>query len=169
MGEHITGKLRSRYLDRCLGQNVGLFDSLGAGEVTTRITADANKVQDGISEKVGLTITALSTFTTAFIVSFASYWKLTLILLSTVVVLLLVMLSGTKLVVKHTIASFVAYAPAGSLADEVLATIRNTVAFGAQKQMAERHDAHLARAERSGFQAKAIMGVMVVCAAFEVS
>ena len=146
---------------------MGFFDSLGAGEVTTRITVDANKVQDGISEKVGLTVTALSTFITAFIISFASYWKLTLVLLSTVAVLLMVMLSGTKLVFKHTITSFIAYAPAGSLADEVLSTIRTTVAFGAQKRMAECHDSHLARAERSGFKAKAIMGVMVVGAAFE--
>ena len=46
----------------------GFFDKLGAGEITTRITADTNLVQDGMSEKVGLTINAVSTFITAFVI-----------------------------------------------------------------------------------------------------
>lgn len=51
-------------------QNIGFFDRLGAGEITTRITADTNLIQDGISEKVGLTLTALATFITAFVIGF---------------------------------------------------------------------------------------------------
>lgn len=49
-------------------QNIGFFDKLGSGEITTRITADTNLVQDGISEKVGLTINALAAFFTAFVI-----------------------------------------------------------------------------------------------------
>jgi len=49
-------------------QNIGFFDKLGAGEITTRITADTNLVQDGISGKVGLTLAAVATFITAFII-----------------------------------------------------------------------------------------------------
>jgi len=49
-------------------QNIGFFDKLGAGEVTTRITADTNQIQDGMSEKVGNTIMAFSTFIAAFII-----------------------------------------------------------------------------------------------------
>jgi ATP-binding cassette, subfamily B (MDR/TAP), member 1 len=49
-------------------QNIGFFDKLGAGEITTRITADTNLVQDGISEKVGLTLSAVATFITAFVI-----------------------------------------------------------------------------------------------------
>lgn len=51
-------------------QNIAFFDKLGAGEITTRITADTNLIQDGISEKVGLTLTALATFITAFVIGF---------------------------------------------------------------------------------------------------
>ena len=49
-------------------QNIGFFDKLGAGEITTRITADTNLVQDGISEKIGLTLAAIATFITAFVI-----------------------------------------------------------------------------------------------------
>ena len=67
-GEHISGKIREQYLAACMRQNIGFFDKLGAGEITTRITADTNLVQDGISEKIGLTLAAVATFVTAFII-----------------------------------------------------------------------------------------------------
>lgn len=57
-------------------QNIGFFDKLGAGEITTRITADTNLIQDGISEKVGLTLTALATFITAFVIGFVKVSRL---------------------------------------------------------------------------------------------
>ena len=90
-GEHITGKIREQYLAAILRQNMGFFDKLGAGEITTRITADTNIIQDGISEKVALTLSALATFVTAFVVGFIKYWKLTLILSCTVFALAAVM------------------------------------------------------------------------------
>ena len=74
-GEHITQKIREHYLAAILRQNIAYFDKLGAGEVTTRITSDTNLVQDGISEKVGLTLTALATFITAFVIAFVKYWS----------------------------------------------------------------------------------------------
>lgn len=67
-GEHISGKIREKYLEACMRQNIGFFDKLGAGEITTRITADTNLVQDGMSEKVGLTLAAVATFITAFVI-----------------------------------------------------------------------------------------------------
>jgi ATP-binding cassette, subfamily B (MDR/TAP), member 1 len=67
-GEHIAAKIRQNYLESCMRQNIGFFDKLGAGEVTTRITADTNLIQDGISEKVGLTMSAVATFLAAFVI-----------------------------------------------------------------------------------------------------
>lgn len=67
-GEHIAAKIREHYLESCMRQNIGFFDKLGAGEVTTRITADTNLIQDGLSEKVGLTLSAIATFFAAFVI-----------------------------------------------------------------------------------------------------
>lgn len=74
-GEHITQKIRERYLAAILRQNIAYFDKLGAGEITTRVTADTNLIQDGISEKVGLTLTAFATFLIAFVIAFVKYWS----------------------------------------------------------------------------------------------
>ncbi|KAK3990226.1 putative leptomycin B resistance protein [Cladorrhinum sp. PSN332] len=160
-GEHISAKIRAHYLESCMKQNIGFFDKIGAGEVTTRITSDTNLIQDGISEKVGLTMQAVATFVAAFIIGFVSYWKLTLILMSTVVALLLVMGTGSRFIVKFSKQNIGAYAQGGSVAEEVISSVRNAVAFGTQDRLARQYDAHLTRAEFFGFKLKSTLGCMV--------
>ncbi|KAK6222367.1 hypothetical protein LQW54_001067 [Pestalotiopsis sp. IQ-011] len=160
-GEHISAKIREHYLQSCMRQNIGFFDKLGAGEVTTRITADTNLIQDGISEKVGLTLTAVATFISAFVIGFVEYWKLTLILLSTVVAITLLMGSASQFMIKFNKSSIEAYAQGGTVAEEVISSIRNAVAFGTQDRLAKQYDVHLTKAEKYGFKVKATIGFMV--------
>ncbi|KAJ4268550.1 hypothetical protein NW762_002614 [Fusarium torreyae] len=160
-GEHISAKIREHYLESCLRQNIGFFDRLGAGEVTTRITSDTNLIQDGISEKVSLTLAAVATFVSAFVIGFVKYWKLTLILFSTVVALLINMGGGSTFILKYNKQSLEAYARGGSLADEVISSIRNAVAFGTQERLARQYDAHLKNAEYFGFRVKGAVACMV--------
>lgn len=160
-GEHISGKIRAHYLEACLKQNIGFFDKLGSGEVTTRITADTNLVQDGISEKVGLTLTAIATFITAFVIGFIKSWKLTIILSSTVFAITAVMGGGSSFIIKYNKQSLESYALGGSVAEEVISSIRNAVAFGTQSKLARQYDEHLAQAEKYGYKVKFVLGVMV--------
>ncbi|KAL2201015.1 P-loop containing nucleoside triphosphate hydrolase protein [Corynascus similis CBS 632.67] len=160
-GEHISGKIREHYLESCMKQNIGFFDKLGAGEVTTRITADTNLIQEGISEKVGLTLAAIATFITAFVIGFVSFWKLTLILLSTLVALLLCMTTASRFIVRFSRQNIAAYAQGGSVAEEVISSVRNAVAFGTQDRLAKQYDAHLIRAETFGFKLKSTLGLMI--------
>ncbi|KAL7948340.1 P-loop containing nucleoside triphosphate hydrolase protein [Trichoderma barbatum] len=160
-GEHIAAKIREHYLQSCMRQNIGFFDKIGAGEVTTRITADTNLIQDGISEKVSLTLAALATFFTAFIIGFINYWKLTLILSSTVFALLLNVGTGGRIMLKHNKASIEAFALGGSMADEVLSSVRNAIAFGTQDRLAKQYDKHLQKAEYYGTRVKSALGVMI--------
>ncbi|KAH6687408.1 multidrug resistance protein [Plectosphaerella plurivora] len=160
-GEHISAKIREHYLESCMKQNIGFFDKLGSGEVTTRITADTNLIQDGLSEKVGLSLQAVATFVTAFVIGFVFYWRLTLILSSTVFALLLVMGGGSTFIQRYNKQTIDSYAQGGSLAEEVISSIRNAVAFGTQERLAKQYDAHLAKAETFGFKVKGAIGVMV--------
>ena len=149
-GEHISAKIRERYLEACLRQNIGFFDDIGAGEITTRITSDTNLVQDGISEKVGLTLAAVATFVTAFVIGFVKYWKLTLILSSTVFAITFVMGGASTFVIKFNKKSLESYALGGSIAEEVISSIRNATAFGTQDKLARQYDKHLIEAEKWG-------------------
>lgn len=144
-----------------LRQNIAFFDKLGAGEITTRITADTNLVQDGISEKIALTLTAFATFATAFVIAFIKYWKLTLILSSTVFAIAFMMGAGSTFIVKYNKQSLESYALGGTVAEEVISSIRNATAFSTQDKLARQYDAHLVEAEKWGLKLKVVLAVMI--------
>lgn len=160
-GEHITAKVRERYLESILRQNIGFFDKLGAGEVTTRITADTNLVQDGISQKVGLTLTAIATFISAFVIGFIKFWKLTLICSSTVFAITFSMAFGSTFIIKNSKKSLAAYALGGTIAEEVLSSIRNATAFGTQEKLARQYEVHLKEAQKYGTKLKIALSAML--------
>ncbi|KAJ5959584.1 multidrug resistance protein 1 [Penicillium vulpinum] len=160
-GEHITAKIRERFLAAILRQNVAFFDELGAGEITTRITADTNLIQEGISEKVGLTITAIATFVAAFVIGFIRYWKLTLILCSTVVAIVVTLGFVGTFVSKLSRKYLGHFAEGGTVAEEVISSIRNAAAFNTQEKLARRYDGYLIEAEKSGFKLKSTTSSMI--------
>ncbi|KAL9612736.1 MAG: hypothetical protein Q9167_002675 [Letrouitia subvulpina] len=160
-GEHIAQKIREQYLAAILRQNIAFFDKLGAGEITTRITADTNLVQDGMSEKIGLTLTAIATFFTAFVIGFIKYWKLTLILSSTVFAIVAVMGGGSSFIVKYNKQSLESYALGGTIAEEVISSIRNATAFSTQDKLARQYDRHLIEAQKWGLKLKTVLAIMI--------
>ncbi|KAH6610391.1 abc multidrug transporter mdr1 [Trichoderma cornu-damae] len=161
VGENISARIREHYLESCLSQNIGYFDRIGAGEIVTRITSDTNAIQDGISEKVSVTVGAISTFVTAFVIAFATYWKLTLILASVIFAILINGSVFSGYMVKSSTQSITSFALGGSLADEVLGSARTAVAFGTQDRLSNQYDEHLKKAEYFGFRLKAALGAMV--------
>jgi ATP-binding cassette subfamily B (MDR/TAP) protein 1 len=160
-GEHITAKIREKFLAAILRQNIAFFDELGAGEITTRITADTNLIQEGISEKVGLTLTAVATFVAAFVIGFIRYWKLTLILCSTVAAIVLTLGIVGSFVAKLSKKYLAQFAEGGTVAEEVISSIRNATAFHTQDKLARRYDGYLIEAEKSGFKLKATTSSMI--------
>ncbi|UKZ85891.1 uncharacterized protein TrAFT101_001735 [Trichoderma asperellum] len=161
VGEKISTRIREHYLESCLRQNIGFFDKLGTGEIITRITSDTNTIQDGISEKMSVTIGAISTFVTAFVIAFATSWKLTLILSSVIFAILINGSLFSGYMIKNSTESTTAFAQGGTLADEVLSSARTAVAFGLQDRLSKQYDKHLEKAEYYGFRIKAAVGVMI--------
>lgn len=149
-GNTVTQKIRVRYLQAILQQNIAFFDSLGAGEITTRISGDMHLIQDGISEKASLVLAGVSSFFTAFIIAFVKYWKLALISTSTLGALLIIMGIGSTVSVIYSKRSIECYGKGGSIADNVLNSIRTVVAFGAQEALARKYESHLREAEKFG-------------------
>ncbi|KAF3923923.1 hypothetical protein AA313_de0203653 [Arthrobotrys entomopaga] len=161
IGERISGRIREQFLRAILRQNIGYFDKLGAGEVTTRITADVALINTGISEKVSLTLYSLSTFVSAFVIAFIRSWKLTLILFSAVVAINLVLGVTGKFMVKYNKLAIESYAKGGTVAEEVFSSIRNAVAFGTQAKLASQYEGFLLSAERYGRLHKTILAFML--------
>ncbi|EME79474.1 ABC transporter, ABC-B family, MDR type [Pseudocercospora fijiensis CIRAD86] len=157
-GESITRKIREEYLKAVLRQNGAYFDKLGSGEVVTRITADTNVIQEGMSEKIELALSALSCFVSAYIVAFIKYWKLTLVMTSMTPVLFASMYGFTQLIVKYTKLSLAAHGQGVVVVEEALSSIRTVTSFGTQAALVKRYDSLLGRAEVFGLRAKSIMG-----------
>jgi ATP-binding cassette subfamily B (MDR/TAP) protein 1 len=160
-GEHIVTTIRQRYLEACLRQNIGFFDHLGVGEITVKITADANRIQDGISEKLGLLISSVSTLVVAFLIAFLHSWKLTLILTSAPAAILLNTAIWTQYIVKLSIPMAISSAQGGNLAQEAISAIRVLVAFAGQDRQIDKYDASLKSAAVAGVKLKSACALMM--------
>src|SRR5262245_45714090 len=97
-----------------------------------------NLVQDGVGQKIALFISGVSMFVSAMIVGFVRSWKLTLIMFSATVALVLMMGVNGAMMKKNQTLSIDEYAVAGSLAEEVLSSARNVAAYGTQKRLQAR-------------------------------
>ncbi|KAK9775197.1 putative P-loop containing nucleoside triphosphate hydrolase protein [Seiridium cardinale] len=159
-GERIAQKIREEYLRAILRQNIGYFENLGAGEITTRITADTNLIQDGISQKVGLTLTAVATFVSSIIIAYIIDWKLALICTPSILCLVGAMSFGYRFVVKFTSRALHSYGIGAGVAGELISSIRTVTAFGNHERLAEQYDMHLRAAERYGVRMQIIQAVM---------
>lgn len=66
---------------------MSFFDTLCAGETTTRITTDISLIQEGITGNVCVSLTAAATFISALVIVFDVYQNLALLFCSTVIAL----------------------------------------------------------------------------------
>lgn len=75
-GENQVRRIRRLYVHAILRQEMGWFDKAEEGSLTTRLAADTQLIQDGISEKFGLLIQCAGQFVAGFIVAFIKGWRL---------------------------------------------------------------------------------------------
>ena len=144
-------RIRKEFLAAVLRQDIAWFDTNTTSDFATRMTEDLNKVQDGMGEKVGMMLRFIFAGLTAFIYPFIANWLLSLVLLALVPILAVmggvmgkIMTSVSKDETEH-------YAAAGSLAEEVLSSVRTVVAFGGQEKEAEKYAVELKSAQKNAF------------------
>ncbi|KAL2314232.1 Leptomycin B resistance protein pmd1 [Schizosaccharomyces pombe] len=160
-GERIARRIRQDYLHAILSQNIGYFDRLGAGEITTRITTDTNFIQDGLGEKVGLVFFAIATFVSGFVIAFIRHWKFTLILSSMFPAICGGIGLGVPFITKNTKGQIAVVAESSTFVEEVFSNIRNAFAFGTQDILAKLYNKYLITAQRFGINKAIAMGLMV--------
>ena len=160
-GRRIARKVREEYLRALMKQNIGFFDSFGAGKMTSHITSDMNAIQEAISEKVGITLTTLATFVGAFVVGFIQYWALALILSSS---LLAISLFGGIVSVpmqKSGKKAGEAGTEAATVVDEAISAIKTVLALNMQERMKDRYATHTRVVEHWSGKSKTYAGLML--------
>jgi ATP-binding cassette subfamily B (MDR/TAP) protein 1 len=147
-----TKALRIDFLNHTIRQNIAFFDGTDGGSVTASITTNGNNVNNGISEKLTLTIQGISTFVTAFIVAFAVQWKLTFITISIVPTIIIVTGVCVGIDTKNESQILAIHAKAGLLAEEVFGTIRTVHSFWLHPLLSDKYDSFLAEAMKVGMK-----------------
>jgi ATP-binding cassette subfamily B (MDR/TAP) protein 1 len=139
-GEATTRRIREQYLAAILRQNVAYFDKMGAGEVTTRIETDTHLIQEGLSDKVPITAMFVSIFFTGLIVALVRNWRLALVVSTIVPCIAGAGWGMNKFMSEYRQQMLEETAEGGTLAEEVISSVRNAHAFGTQKKLAELYD-----------------------------
>jgi ATP-binding cassette, subfamily B (MDR/TAP), member 1 len=155
-----TKALRIDFVKSVLRQNIAYWDSDEAASVSTQVTTSGNNVNNGISEKLSLTIQGISTFVSAFVVAFAVQWKLTLITISIVPTILVAVGICIAFDTKNEAQLLPIYSKAGTLAEEVFSTIRTVHAFWLQPLLSKKYDNYLGDAMTIGFKKSPIYAVL---------
>jgi ATP-binding cassette subfamily B (MDR/TAP) protein 1 len=156
-------RIRERYLKAVLRQDIAFFDNVGAGEVATRIQTDTHLVQQGISEKVALVVNFFAAFVTGFILAYIRSWRLALAISS---ILPCIAITGgvmNKFVSGYMQLSLKHVAESGTVAEEVIATVRTAQAFGTQKILSELYDTHIAKSRQADLKAASWQGGGLAC------
>ncbi|ORY59940.1 P-loop containing nucleoside triphosphate hydrolase protein [Pseudomassariella vexata] len=162
-GKRIIRALRNAYLKAILRQNMAYFDTHSPGEISTRIMSDMNLVQEGITSKASIALTAFATFATAFVINFIMYWKTALVLSPTFVAMVVIGSFGGAYVVKQHKIVMAQSSQASSLAEEAIASMRLVSAFGIQEHIAGKYSSCLTSARRPGIRSQNAIAGMIAC------
>ncbi|KLJ13581.1 hypothetical protein EMPG_11474 [Blastomyces silverae] len=159
-GIRTTKALRVDFLEKTLRQDVNFFDSSNQGATAMHVTTNGNLVNQGIAEKLALTIQATSTFFAGFIIAFVAQWKLTLIGICIIPVLVVTMAICITIDTKQEATVLGFYNKAGALAEEAFSSIRTVQAFWAQPRLAKSYNEYLQLAHLEGNKKSPNYGVL---------
>ncbi|KAF9168381.1 Multidrug resistance protein 1 [Actinomortierella ambigua] len=149
--ESQTKRIREEYLHAILRQDIGWHDTGKQSEsLTTRLNSDTQIIYDGLADKVGTSVTYLTTFIGGFIIGFVKGWKLALVLLSCVPLIGICAAMMTRFTVQSTSKGQDSYSKAGAVAEQAFSSIRTIAAFGGQKRETRLYMQHLEEAFMSG-------------------
>lgn len=158
-GQVITRRIRERYLQAILRQDIAYFDVVGAGEITTRIQSDIQLIQEGISDKIPMSVMFISSFVTGFIVAYVKSWQLALALSSMIPCIIIAGALMNAVTAKLQQAELDRVSKAASIAEEALATLRTAKAFGIEDNLVELYDESNREATRFGMKRSLYQGI----------
>ncbi|GJN89350.1 hypothetical protein Rhopal_002330-T1 [Rhodotorula paludigena] len=130
-GQRITRRIRERYLQAVLRQNVAFFDKLASpGEITNRITTDTHLLQAGISKAIPVGVMYTAMFIGGLVVAIVRHWRLGLVVFSVIPVIMLAGGTVEAFATKVKKAQLDATAETANVAEEALSSIRTVFAYG---------------------------------------
>lgn len=116
--------------------------------VLSKTSSDMLKIQNSLSEKIGMLVMGICSCILLTALSFWMGWKLTLALMAFIPLLAIITGFDASLESKMTTKEQDAYAGAGAVAEEVLTNIRTVHAFNGQEKEMKRYDEKIIHAKK---------------------
>ncbi|XP_011055908.1 PREDICTED: multidrug resistance protein homolog 49-like isoform X2 [Acromyrmex echinatior] len=145
-------RIRKIFLKAVLRQDMSWYDTNTSTNFASRINEDLEKMKDGMGEKLSIITYLITSFVSSVIISFVYGWLLTLVMLSCAPIIIIATAFVAKVQSSLSAMELAAYGQAGSVAEEVLASIRTVVAFNGEKKEVQRYSEKLAPAEKNGIR-----------------
>ncbi|GAB5593893.1 hypothetical protein Unana1_08793 [Umbelopsis nana] len=158
-GEFQTRRIRKMYVHAILRQDMGWFDKAEEGSLTTRLAADTNLIQDGISEKFGIFVQCCAQFLSGFIIAFVKGWRLALVLLAAMPIMGACGIFIGIYITKFTIMGQDAYADGGTVVEQAISGIRTVYTFSLQKRFLKLYQDELQMAYLVGKKKGIVLGI----------
>ncbi|MEM1024951.1 MAG: ABC transporter transmembrane domain-containing protein [Myxococcota bacterium] len=148
-GERIVADLRTQLFDRFSQEPIAFFDRHRTGELLSRLSSDAQLIQNAVSVNVSMVLRSVASAVGAVALLFTISVKLTLVMLAVVPPIAIGAVAFGRLVRRRSAQAQDALARAGEVAEETLGAIRTIRAFSAE----ERASAHYKRRVDGAFDA----------------
>ncbi|KAH6755622.1 ABC transporter family protein [Perilla frutescens var. hirtella] len=156
-------KIRYKYLEAVLRQEVGFFDSQEAttSEIINSISKDTSLIQEVLSEKVPIFVMNMSVFVSGLAFSAYFSWRLAVVAFPTVVLLIIPGLIYGKYLLYLSKESFKEYGKANSVVGQALSSIKTIYSFTAEKSIIEKYGSILDRANKFGIKQGIAKGLAI--------
>ncbi|KMT03197.1 hypothetical protein BVRB_8g197460 [Beta vulgaris subsp. vulgaris] len=156
-------KIRYKYLEAVLRQEVGFFDSQEAttSEIVNSISKDTSLIQEILSEKVPIFLMHSSSFISG--IAFSAYfsWRLALVAFPTVILLLIPGMIYGKYLLLLSKKSYKEYSKANSIIGEALSSIKTVYSFTAETTILDKYTLILDQTMKLGVKQGIAKGLAV--------
>lgn len=154
-----VAKIRLRYCEAVLRQDIGWHDIHAPGELTARMAGDTRVIQNGINDKFANGFYNLSMGLLGFVFGFVFCWELALMMFGMMPFIAILSALLGKILLRMTERSRKHFAEAGALATEVMENIRTVQTFGNEDYEVERFHKAILSAEGEGIRKEFISGL----------
>uniref|UniRef100_A0A0E0JWM4 Multidrug resistance protein n=1 Tax=Oryza punctata TaxID=4537 RepID=A0A0E0JWM4_ORYPU len=161
--ERQTSRMRARYLQAVLRQDVEYFDLKkgSTAEVITSVSNDSLVVQDVLSEKVPNFVMNAAMFVGSYAFGFTLMWQLVLVALPSLVLLIIPAFMYGCIVVSLARRIREQYSHAGAIAEQAVSSVRTVYSFVAERTTMAQFLAALEESTRLGLKQGLAKGVAI--------
>lgn len=158
-GARLAQRLREQYLRSLLHKEPAFFDDHPGGEVSSRLNGDITMIRMGTSEKVGIYLSSISFFVTAYIIALIKIPKLAGILVSLVPAYFSMSLVGGYFIKKYSSQVSDHFSAGSAVASEALSNVAVVHAFNASEKLETNFSSHISLARKDGLKKALVSGI----------